>query len=340
MKIKKMIYVVDSHTEGMSTRVVVSGFPNIKGSSMLEKRNYVKNNLDDLVTSITWEPRGHDTMFTAIITQPISDKTDFGVIYRGPYTWDTMCIHGTIGVATAAVETGIVEVKEPITKITIDTPAGIVTAKAHVENDNVKSVTVCNVPCFLYKNDVILEVPGVGKIKGDIVFGGNFYFLVDSMDIELNLVDDINIKELLELGNRIRKSATEQFGSVEHPTKNIKGISAVIIKGPSTHPKANCRSFFIVGKFLGRTPCGTGTCAIMASLYNKRQLCVGSEYITESILKTFFKGKIIEETNVGEFKAIIPEITGRAWVTGFNTLLMDSNDPLKYGFRLMDKIIK
>ena len=180
MKVKKIIYAVDSHTEGMSTRVVVGGFPSIPGESMIEKREYTKNNLDDLVTGIIWEPRGHDAMFTAIITSPTSNEADFGVIYRGPYNWDTMCIHGTIGVVTVAIETGIVKVKEPITKVKVDTPAGIVIAKAEVENGNTKIVTVRNVPCFLYKKEVSLKIPTFGEVVGDVAFGGNFYFLVDN----------------------------------------------------------------------------------------------------------------------------------------------------------------
>jgi len=339
MKIEKTIYVVDSHTEGMSTRVVVGGFPHVLGESMLEKRDYIKNNLDDLVTSIIWEPRGHDAMFTAIITPSVSSEADFGVVYRGPYTWDTMCIHGTIGVATVAVATGIVEVIEPVTKVTIDTPAGLVVAKVEIRNGNVKRVTIRNVPCFLYKGDVSIKVPTLGKVVGDIAFGGNFYFLVDNKNIKINL-DEIEIDRLLDIGNKIRKNAIEQIEVVQHPNKQIKGISAVIIKGPSTHSKANCRSFFIVGRQLGRSPCGTGTCAIMASLYSNGKLNVGNEFITESILSTFFKGEIVDEINVGDFKAIIPEITGSAWITGFNTILIDSSDPLKYGFRLMDRKVK
>jgi len=338
MKLKKVIYVVDSHTEGMSTRVVVGGFPHIPGKSMLEKREYAKNNLDNLVTSIIWEPRGHDALYTAIITLPTSKEADFGVIFRGPYTWETMCGHGTIGVVTVAIETGTIEAKEPITKVTIDTPAGLVIAKAEVENGSVKRVTIRNVPCFLYKGEVLIKVPGLGEVMGDVAFGGNFYFLVDSRNIKINL-DEIEVDELLKIGNKIRECAIEQI-KVQHPTKEIKGIHTVIIKGPASHSKANCRSFYILGRQIGRSPCGTGNSAIIASLYDKGKLKLGSEFITESILGTLFKGKIVEETNVGEFKAIIPEITGSAWITGFNTLLIDSSDPLKYGFRLKDRIVK
>jgi len=338
MKSKKFIYVVDSHTEGMPTRVVVGGFPHIPGKSMLEKREYVKNNLDDLVTSIIWEPRGHDDMYIAIITLPTSKEADFGVIYRGPYTWETMCGHGTIGVTTVAVETGIVEAKEPITKVTIDTPAGLVIAEAKVENGSVERVTIHNVPCFLYKEEVSIKVPGLGVVVGDVVFGGNFYFLVDSRNIKINL-DEIEIDELLKTGNKIRECAIEQI-KVQHPTKEIDWIDAVLIKGLPSHPKANCRSLFMVRRHVDRSPCGTGTSALMASLYYKGRLNIGSEFITESILGTLYKGKIIKETNVGKFRAIIPEITGSAWITGFNTLLINSSDPLEYGFRLRDRIVK
>lgn len=157
-----------------------------------------------------------------------------------------MCVHGTIGVATVAVETGIIEAKEPITKVTIDTPAGLVIAKAEVENGSVKRVTIRNVACFLYKGEVLIKVPELGEVMGDIAFGGNFYFLVDSRNIKINL-EEIEVDELLKIGNKIRECAIEEI-KVQHPTKEIKGIHAVIIKGPASNPKANCKKFLCIGK--------------------------------------------------------------------------------------------
>jgi len=337
MKFKRALYVVDSHTEGMPTRVVVGGFPRIYGRSMIEKMNYVKNNLDKLITSILWEPRGHDDMFVAILTSPSSEEADLGVIFRGPYAYETMCGHGSMGVTVVAIETGIIETVEPVTKVVLDTPAGLVIAKADVEDESVKSVSIRNVPCFLYKEKVSIKVPIIGEVIGDIAFGGNFYFIVDSRVLGIDL-DTVEIDYLLKTGNMIREYAEKQI-KVQHPIlKEINWLDAVIITGPPSNPKANARNIFIRGRHVDRSPCGTGTSAVIASLYAKGKLKRGDEFITESILGTMFKGKIVDEIEIGEFKAIIPEITGRAWITGFNILVVHPDDPLKYGFRLRDKI--
>ena len=339
MRFEKLISTVDSHTQGNPTRVVVGGFPYIPGKTMMEKLNYVKENYDDLVTGILWEPRGHDDMFVTIITPPTTPGADLGIIYRGAYAYMTMCGHGTIGTVTVAVETGMVKAQEPITTVIVDTPSGPVTTKAKVEDGAVKSVTIRNVPSFLYKQDVVIKVPEVGKVRGDLSYGGDFYFMLDIVELGLDL-DTVDVDDLSKISSKIAGCAVEQT-EVEHPEiRDIKELHGVIITGPPRHPEAHYRNFFISGTHIDRSPCGTGTCAKMASLYAKGELRLHDEFVTESILGSIYRAKIVDETEVGGLRAIIPELTGQAWIMGLNTLLINPEDPFKYGFRVRDGIIK
>ena len=333
MRFENLISAVDSHTQGNPTRVVVGGFPYIAGKTMMEKLNYVKQNYDDLVTGILWEPRGHDDMFVAIVTPPTSPGADLGIIYRGAYDYMTMCGHGTIGAVTVAVETGLVKAQEPISTVIVDTPSGLVTTKAEIKDGAVKNVTIRNVPSFLYKRDVVIKVPDTGPVKGDLCYGGDFYFIVDSAELGLDL-DRVDVDDFIKISGKVKASVVEQ-NTVQHPEiRDIKDLHGVIITGPPRHPEAHYRNFFISGTHIDRSPCGTGTCAKMASLYGRGKLRLHDEFVAESILGSIYRGKIVDETEVGGLKAIIPEFTGQAWIMGFNNLLIDPRDPFKYGFRL------
>jgi proline racemase len=339
MRFEKSISTVDSHTQGNPTRVVVGGFPYIPGKTMMEKLNYVKDKYDDLVTGILWEPRGHDDMFVAIVAPPTNPRADLGIIYRGAYDYMTMCGHGTIGTVTVAVETGLVKAQEPITSVVVDTPSGLVTTKAKVENGTVKSVTIRNVPSFLYKQDVAIEVPDIGRVRGDVCYGGDFYFILDSAELGLDL-DRIDVDDLIRITSGVGDCASKGT-EVQHPEiKDISELHGVIITGPPRHPEAHYRNFFIAGTHIDRSPCGTGTCAKMASLYSRGKLRLNDEFVAESILGSIYRAKIVDETKVGGLKAIIPELTGQAWIMAFNTLLIDPRDPFKYGFRVREKLIK
>lgn len=339
MRFEKLISAVDSHTQGNPTRVVVGGFPYVPGKTMMEKLNYVKERHDDLVTGILWEPRGHDDMFVAIVTPATNPRADLGILYRGAYDYMTMCGHGTIGAITVAVETGLVEPQEPITTVIVDTPSGLVTTKAKIEDGAVKNVTIRNVPSFLYEQDVVIKVPEVGRIRGDVCYGGDFYFILDSAELGLDL-DRVDVDDLIKISSKIGDCAAKRT-EVRHPEiKEISEVHGVIITGPPRHPEAHYRNFFVSGTHIDRSPCGTGTCARMASLYARGKLRLHEEFVAESILGSIYRGKIVDETEVGGLKAIIPEFTGQAWITGFNTLLIDPRDPFKHGFRVREKAIK
>lgn len=334
MRFVKSIQAVDSHTMGEPTRVVTGGIPSIKGKTMPEKKAYLENNMDYLRTAIMHEPRGHKDMFGSIITAPTTEEADLGIIFMDGGGYLNMCGHGSIGAATIAVETGMVEVKEPYTDIVLEAPAGLVKAKVKVENGKAVEASIVNVPSFLYKEGLFIEVPNIGNVKVDISFGGSFFALVDSRDLGIDICPE-NSSKLTEIGIMIRDIINSTV-EIKHPTlEHIKTVDLVEIYGPAKNPKATYQNVVVFGEGqVDRSPCGTGTSAKMAALYAKGKLNIGEDFIYESILGTMFKGRILGETMIGSYKGIIPEITGSAYITGFNHFVIDEDDPVKYGFSL------
>lgn len=334
MKFDRSIMAVDSHTMGEPTRIVVGGLPNIPGKTMAEIKSYLEENLDYVRTSLMHEPRGHKDMFGSIITRPVHDDADFGIVFMDGGGYLNMCGHGSIGAVTVAIDTGMVPTVEPETQVKFDAPAGLITARAKVENGAVKSVTIRNVPAFLYMSDVKIDVPGVGEITFDVSFGGSFFAIVKADQVGLKVIP-ANIDQLTKIGLAIRKAANEQL-TIQHPTlAHINTIDLVEIYDEPTHPEANYKNVVIFGEGQAdRSPCGTGTSAKMATLYAKGHLKIGEEFVYESIIGTLFRGRLVETTEVGEFKAVVPEITGSAYITGFNQFVIDPNDPVKHGFML------
>ncbi|MCG0275277.1 MAG: proline racemase [Thermosediminibacteraceae bacterium] len=334
MRFSRLLMAVDSHTMGEPTRVVIGGIPHIPGKTMAEKKAYLEQNMDHIRTALMHEPRGHKDMFGSIITAPANQEADFGIIFMDGGGYLNMCGHGSIGAVTVAIETGMVKPESPVTHVKLDTPAGLVEARAEVTNNVVKSVTIRNVPAFLYEADVRIDVPELGKITADIAFGGSFFAIVDAKQLGIK-VDTSNIDRLIKVGMAIRKAANEQI-KVQHPEKeHIKTIDLVEIYGETENPNAHLKNVVIFGDGQAdRSPCGTGTSAKMATLYAKGKLALGQEFLYESIIGTIFKGRLVSETQVGPYKAVVPEITGSAYITGFNTFVIDPEDPVKYGFLL------
>lgn len=334
MKAMRTINAVDSHTMGEPTRIVVGGVPVIPGKTMPEKKAYLEQNLDHIRTAIMHEPRGHKDMFGSIITQPTKEEADLGIIFMDGGGYLNMCGHGSIGALTVAVELGMVPVQEPYTDVVLEAPAGLVKGKVKVEDGKAKEVSIVNVPSFLYKQDVEVDVPEVGKLTIDISFGGSFFALVKSSDLGMDICTS-NAQKLCDVGMKILKAVNEQV-KVQHPVlEHIKSVDLVEIYGPAKNPKATLQNVVVFGQGqVDRSPCGTGTSAKLATLYAKGHLKMNEEFIYESITGTMFKGRVIEETKVGDYNAIIPEITGSAYITGFNQFIIDPEDPLKYGFTL------
>lgn len=334
MKVVKSIQAIDSHTMGEPTRIVVGGVPQIPGKTMPEKKSYLEKHMDNLRTAIMLEPRGHKDMFGSIITQPTKEEADLGIIFMDGGGYLNMCGHGSIGAATVAVETGMVEVKEPYTNITLEAPAGLIKATVKVKDGKAVETSIENVPAFLYKENIKIELPEIGKILVDISFGGSFFVLVKASDLGIE-INPKNSTQISKIGLQIRDIVNKTI-KIEHPTlKHIKTVDLVEIYGPAKNINATLQNVVVFGDGqIDRSPCGTGTSAKMAALHAKGLLKEGEEFIYESILGTMFRGKILGTTKIENFNGIIPEITASAYITGFNHFVIDDTDPVKFGFKL------
>ncbi|WP_353948429.1 proline racemase family protein [Sporolactobacillus sp. Y61] len=331
MLYRKSLFAIDSHTMGEPTRIILEGFPKVDGETMMEKKNYLKKYYDHLRCAVINEPRGHKDMFGAVLLMPTRREADLGVVFLDGGGYLNMCGHGSMGVATVAVDRGLVPVTEPFTYVTLEAPAGLIHTKVKVENGRAKEVSIINVPAFLYRSDVDIHVPKLGKIQLDIAFGGNFFALVDAEKMGISLVrDDLN--KLLEEGIAIRNAVNRQV-KIRHPLlPDIHSVDLVEFYGPAQSADATMRNVVVFGeKQVDRSPCGTGTSAKIAQLFAKGKLKIGEYLVNESITGTRFKGCALKETTVKDYPAVIPEITGRAYVTGENRLLFDDQDPFEYG---------
>ena len=333
---KKIISAIDSHTMGEPTRIITGGIDEVPGNTMEEKRQYLQNNLDYIRTSVMNEPRGHADMFGSILMRPISKEADYGIIFMDGGGYLKMCGHGSIGAASAIVENEMVEVKEPNTRVVLESPAGLINADVSVENGKVKETTIINVPAFLYKNDLKVNVSGIGEVIADIAFGGSFFAIVDSQQPSLELdISCNNAEKIKDIGMKIRDAVNKKI-IVSHPNLHyINTVDLVEIYGPPKHKGANLQNVVVFGSGqIDRSPCGTGTSAKLAALYAKGKIGLNEEFVYESITGTIFKACAIKEVMVGEYKGVIPKITGKAYVTGFNHFVINDDDPLKYGFKL------
>ncbi|OWZ84365.1 proline racemase family protein [Natranaerobius trueperi] len=334
MKFDQMITAVDSHTMGEPTRVVTGGLPSIKGNSMVEKRDYLEKNYDNIRTALMYEPRGHRDMFGSILLEPTNSKADIGIIFMDGGGYLNMCGHGSIGASKVIVETGMVPVTEPYTKVTLESPAGLINAFVKVENGYVGEVTIENVPSFLYKENVSVDVKGIGTINLDISFGGSYFALVDKNELGVEIDVDQSL-QILETGLEIRKAVNEQV-EIKHPElSNIKTVDLVEIYDKKPNTDADVKNVVVFGQGqIDRSPCGTGLSAKMASLFGKGQLDIGKKYVSESITGTRFIGELIKGVTVGDYNAVIPKVTGNAFITGLQKFVIQKEDPLAYGFEI------
>ena len=336
MKLNKMISVIDTHTAGEAARLVTAGVPKIPGKDIVEKKQYLIDNLDDLRKSVMFEPRGHQDMFGAFLLPPTKEEADFALIFMDTGGYLNMCGHNTIAAVTAAVETGMVDVEEGATEkeVVVETPAGLIYATAKLKDNGakVKEVSFKNVESFLYKRDLELDVEGVGHIKFDISFGGSFFCILSADQLGLEVKPE-NASKLKEAGLKIRDAVNANI-EIQHPTlSHIKSVDLVEIYDKPSHPEATYKNVVVFGDGnIDRSPCGTGTSAKLATLYAKGELKPGEPFVYESILGTLFKGRIVEERKLADFDAIIPEITGSGYILGFSNDVYDPDDALTYGF--------
>ena len=332
MRAARVFAAVDSHTEGMPTRVVTGGVGTLPGASMLERKVHFEAELDDLRRLLMREPRGHGAMSGAILQPPTRGDADWGVLFIEVSGCLPMCGHGTIGVATVLVETGMVAVTEPETVIRLDTPAGLVEARVEVEAGAARAVTLRNVPAFLERRDAIVELPE-GPLLYDLAFGGNFYAIVDAAAAGVE-VDPGQAPELIEAGARVMAAIEDQDRPVHPVDHRIAGLRHVIFTAPGRDGADARAAVSIHPGWLDRSPCGTGTSARMAQLHARGELALDTPFVHESVIGTRFTGRLVGETEVGGRPAVIPEITGRAWITGMGQYLLDPSDPFPAGFSL------
>lgn len=335
MRIHKLVSAIDSHTGGNPTRTIIGGAPPLAGRTMSEKMLEMKEHHDWLRQTLMFEPRGHSVMSGCVLTPPCHPEADLGVVFIETGGYLPMCGHDTIGLCTAAVEMGLVKVTEPYTHITLDTPAGLVRVKVRVAHGRVQDVTFANVPSFLHHRDVEIDVPDLGRITVDIAYGGNYYIITEAEPLGVELTP-ASASRLTRMGVAIR-AATNAAVLIQHPALPfITGGTHVQFSGKPTHPKAHRKNVVIIPPAgVDRSPCGTGTAAKIAALVAKGHLKIGAEFVHEGIVGSLFRARALEESTVGGLPAVVPEITGQAWVTGFHQFVIDPHDEIKSGFLLM-----
>jgi proline racemase len=332
MRSKRLFTAVDSHTEGMPTRVVTGGVGVIPGATMNDKRLNFIANLDSIRQLLMNEPRGHAAMSGAILQPPTRPDADMGVVYIEVSGCLPMCGHGTIGVATVLVETGMVEVVEPVTTIRLDTPAGLVIARVHVSDGHADAVTLENVPSFCQRLDEKIEVPGLGSVPYSLAFGGNFYAMVDLDDVGLPF-DRARKDDIVRAGLSIMDAINEQAPPHHPEIAGVDHCHHVEFIAPGSTARHSRHAMAIHPGWFDRSPCGTGTSARMAELWARGELELGEDFVNESFIGSRFTGRLIEETTIAGIPAVVPTITGRAWVTGIGQYMLDPTDPFPTGFQ-------
>ena len=328
------ITTLDCHVAGEALRVVTSGVPEPAGATVLEKRQYCRSHLDHLRTALMWEPRGHHDMYGCLLVTPAHPQADTGVLFFHNEGYSTMCGHGIIGLATVMLEQGLFPVSIPTTTIRFDTPSGLVTAQAFLDEGKVRSVAFLNVPAFVLEVEQTIHVPGIGPVQYDIAFGGAFYAFCRAEALGLDLKPEHALR-LQTLGLAIKQAIMTER-TIFHPTEPELGyLYGTIFTGPPQTSGGDVRQTCIFADgALDRSPTGTGVSAHMALLHAKGDLGVEQPLWFESILGTSFGGKIVEKTHLGSHPAIIPEVEGRAYLTGRHEFMIDPDDPLKDGFLL------
>jgi proline racemase len=343
-----MISAVDAHACGEPGRVIVGGVLDVPGKTMFEKMKYFETQADDLRKLMLREPRGYPASNCNLILSPTNPEADAGFIIMEQVEYPPMSGTNTICVVTVLLETGMIPVRGPIMNLKLDTPAGLVEVEAEITNGKVTRVTFQNVPAFAVHLDRSVEVPNVGTVIVDVAYGGMFYVIADAAALGLRLVPD-EARDLVRVGEMIKAAAQEQL-PVQHPENpEISGITIAQLSGPSTDPKVHRKNTVIVstGKLdwsrpsswtgaLDRSPCGTGTSAKMATLFAKGLLPLHQDFVHEGILGTTFTGRLVAETRVGQNRAVVPTISGRAWITGMANYVVDATDPFPTGFTLGD----
>jgi proline racemase len=336
------LQTIDAHAAGEPLRLIVGGFPTPRGKTMLDKREWVRRHADHLRRALMLEPRGHTDMYGAVLTEPVSPGAHAGVLFMHNEGYSTMCGHGVIAVTTIALERGLLVPGGDGDAVTYDSPAGIIRASARtrprapaggIKDVRVASVAFLNVPSFVLHGGLTVKLAS-RTIRADVAFGGAFYAIVDSEAVGLP-IDGAHLADLRRVGMEI-KHAIEAQHTVSHPLDpGLTGVYGTIFTGPPNDHGADLRNVTIFADAeVDRSPCGTGTAAVMAVLDAMGLLGADRPFVHESLIGTTFTGRVASRTLVGDYQAIVPELEGSAWITGDHTFVVDDEDPLKQGFRV------
>jgi len=330
----KTFFCVDAHTCGNPVRVVAGGGPNLEGKNMSEKRQHFLKEYDWIRKGLMFEPRGHDMMSGSILFPPADPQNDVGVLFIETSGCLPMCGHGTIGTVTIALEQGLVTPKKE-GHLRLETPAGLVKVEYKKEGQKVKSVKLTNIPSYLAAENIEIECPDLGLLKMDVSYGGNFYAIVDEQE-NFSGIQNYTAGDLIRWSPIIRKRINEKYTFVRPENETISGLSHLLWTGSTMAENADARNAVFYGdKAIDRSPCGTGTSARMAQWAAKGKLKKGDSFVHESIIGSQFIGRVEDVTKVGNMDAIIPSIEGWAKITGFNTIIIDNDDPYAHGFQVI-----
>ncbi len=348
MRFSSMITAVDAHACGEPGRVITGGVLDVPGKTMFEKKIYLETEADHLRLLMLREPRGYPAACCNLILPPAHPEADAGFVIMEQVEYPPMSGTNTICVVTVLIETGMVPVSEPVTRLKLDTPAGLIAVEAEVIRGKVKKVTFQNVPAFATHLDTPLEVRGLGTVTVDVAYGGMFYVIAEAAALGFRLTPDEG-RDIVRVAEMIKAAAREQLSAVHPENPGIAGVSIAQISGLPSRPEAHAKNAVVVSTgtldwsrpqswtgVLDRSPCGTGTCAKMATLYAKGKLALHQDFVHEGILGTTFTGRLIEETRVGPYAAVVPTLSGQAWITGFAQYVLDPDDPFPDGFTVGD----
>ncbi|AXT21131.1 proline racemase [Flavobacteriaceae bacterium AU392] len=331
------IKTIDMHTGGEPLRVIVDGFPELKGGSVLEYRRYCKDHFDYLRTALMFEPRGHADMYGCILLPPNDDEGDFGIIFLHNEGYSTMCGHAIIAISTLAVQMNWIDVKEGDNCIKIDAPCGRITSFTNVKNGQVTGVRFHCVPSFVVELDRVVYVKGLGDVTYDLAYGGAFYAYVDmakhNFDFDLS---PNSYRSLIAKGMDIKHAVMEADKNILHPYENdLSFLYGTIFIDESEHQNLDSRNVCIFAEGeVDRSPTGSGVSGRVAIHNARKEIDYGDTMTIESITGSVFKGSIVKEEDYGPYKAVIPQVEGTAHITGMQTFVIDPNDPMKNGFIL------
>lgn len=329
---KQAIQVIDAHTAGEPLRIITGGFPETEGKDVLARRRFVRDNYDHLRKVLMLEPRGHADMYGCLIVPPNTKESDFGVIFLHNEGYSSMCGHGIVAVTKVAIQTGLIPVVTPKTTINIDSPAGKIIATAHVEKEVVTSVEFENVASYVVALDQTIQVDGFGQIKYDLAFGGAYYAYVSIEQFDFGLTPE-DSQRLIRTGKAIKQAIMDSI-EIRHPHEpDLSFLYGTIFVGPPLDKNHHSRNvcIFADGQ-VDRSPTGTGVSGRAAIEFARRNIKAHQSITIESILGTTFDVCVVNEAKIGDYSAILPRVSGNAFITGRSTFYLDANDPMDQGF--------